>query len=291
MKIAIVGDIHLTDIKPRNRKDDFNQALYDKLAYVFKTNEVILCLGDLFDKGKVSENIIYETLTFLLEKEKEGKQFYTLVGNHDLYKYNLDYTKDSSIGLIDLIYYHVLNRRLILEGSLVIDNQKITAIPFLLEKPDLSIYQDSNEILLGHYYYDQKFEKDLSYHYEDLVDTKAKALFLGHDHKTYPEILIEGTRLLRCGALCRRTHPEAKRTVYYYQLETTTGAISLEHIPTNRDAFVEQAKVVVIDKPTLKKPEAKNQIKLSEALKVLDAKESVVNKIREKYQQIGIQFK
>lgn len=102
MKFLFVGDLHLRGTNPRNRIDDYKEAVKAKLREVFtlaKQHEVkaILCPGDIWDRPEVSIGVLVEFMNILRECPID---FYTCAGNHDIHGYNLDTYERTSLRLL-----------------------------------------------------------------------------------------------------------------------------------------------------------------------------------------------
>lgn len=246
MKVAIIGDIHFMDNSPRCRKDDYNQSLLNKISFLFKEHDIIICLGDLFDKASTSDAVLNTLFLFLYDFELRGKRFYTIYGNHDLYKYNVSLVNKTSLGLLDLFYRKQFGRSVILD-ELSIGGFTFKQLPFSMDKPSLASYK-SSDILLGHYFYQVKFDSRGSYMESDII-TEAKYLFLGHDHTIYGEMDVNGTKILRPGSLCRTTYLEVGRRVCYYSLLLVDFRLSysLLDICVDHGVFLVSNKVKVIE--------------------------------------------
>ncbi len=92
MKLVYLGDVHIRGKNPRNRTDDYKEALKTKLREIFKIAEfnkaeAILCAGDIFDRPEVTNSVLLEFAEVFMENKIP---FYTTAGNHDVYSYNLD---------------------------------------------------------------------------------------------------------------------------------------------------------------------------------------------------------
>lgn len=91
----LCGDLHLMEDTPICRTDNFQEAQWRKLTFIKQLQEEhdcpVLCAGDLLDFWKPSP--------FLLSKiiEHLPKQFYTVLGNHDLPQHSLELLEKSGI--------------------------------------------------------------------------------------------------------------------------------------------------------------------------------------------------
>jgi len=111
-------DWHLSDVPPGRRKDDYRQALLDKLAFVCglteKLNGAALCGGDVFHHKKPSHNgnslrLIIQLIGALRRFPHE--RVFGSVGNHDISYDRMDSLPRQPLGLLmEVGAYHNLNR-------------------------------------------------------------------------------------------------------------------------------------------------------------------------------------
>ncbi|WP_371366252.1 hypothetical protein SRRS_06940 [Sporomusa rhizae] len=113
MKFLFVGDLHLRGTNPRNRIDDYKEAVKAKLREVFALAvqhqvKAILCPGDIWDRPEVSIGVLVEFMQVFRECPVD---FYTCAGNHDIHGYNLDtYDRTSLRLLAELVpKFHVIH--------------------------------------------------------------------------------------------------------------------------------------------------------------------------------------
>lgn len=105
MRFIFVGDPHARGTNPRNRKDDYRQALAEKFREVFQkaaANEVeaILLAGDTFDIPDVANGVLNEFADLLNESPVH---LYTTAGNHDIPGYNIEAYANTSLRLLERI--------------------------------------------------------------------------------------------------------------------------------------------------------------------------------------------
>ena len=89
MKIAIIGDIHQSDVAPSSRTDDYKKTIFNKLEFIRdicnkKSVDVVVCLGDIFHRKNPNLNS-HEMVRTLIEifSSFDGKVL-EIPGNHDI---------------------------------------------------------------------------------------------------------------------------------------------------------------------------------------------------------------
>lgn len=97
MKFLACGDTHVTDKKPRNRKDEnYLNTVIDKMTFVFDYAEnhnvhSILYPGDVFDTPKVPHKVVDRVIDTLTSKFNPGfPRVYAVHGQHDVYYHRND---------------------------------------------------------------------------------------------------------------------------------------------------------------------------------------------------------
>jgi DNA repair exonuclease SbcCD nuclease subunit len=111
-------DWHFSDVPPGRRKDNYRQALIEKLAYVRtlveRLNGAALCGGDVFHHKKPSHP--GNSLRLIMELYNTLKRFphncvFGSVGNHDISFDRMDSLPRQPLGLlIEVGCYHNLNK-------------------------------------------------------------------------------------------------------------------------------------------------------------------------------------
>lgn len=103
MKFLFVGDLHIRGTNPRNRTDNYMEAIKQKLYETFNLAikhdvKAILCPGDIFDRPEVSIGVLIDAMRIFRQCPVP---FYTIPGNHDIYGYNLATFERSSLRLLE----------------------------------------------------------------------------------------------------------------------------------------------------------------------------------------------
>lgn len=102
-KYYFVGDLHLHDVNPRSRIDNYPIALLDKLKNIFhnaKINDIkaIFFLGDIFHKPS---GLSTRYLNSVIETFQQSPcPCYTIIGNHDIPFNRVEDVDNTSLGIL-----------------------------------------------------------------------------------------------------------------------------------------------------------------------------------------------
>lgn len=230
MKLLFFGDPHIRGTNPRNRKDDYKEALKEKLREIFslakyKDVKAIICPGDVFDRPEVTNGVLLE----FAEVFKECPvPFYTTAGNHDIYGYNLDTYNRTSLRVLELIVPQL---------TVVNDRYDFIALREGETEVALSFQPYSSEIDKDGFGYSPGTEPPIGYfkihtahgmlldHDPKVFDrftlvqkvkTKADLILCGHDHTGFGVYeRADGKTFLNCGSITRlsASENEIQRTI------------------------------------------------------------------------------
>ena len=235
-KIGICIDPHITD-RHRCRKDNFLDAVLNKLDFIAKNNDYVVIPGDLFHTSS-NTNFIFYKVYKLFDKHK-GK-FIVTPGNHDLLHNNLHDLERTTIGSL------ALTGAMRLEfNNFKIDNAEFQVSHVMKDLSKIPVDSANHKILLGHNYLEMKGAEKESFTRNELRELNYKLVFLGHEHKPYEEELLGESILIRMGSLTRidtQTYNK-ERKIYYYQLDSETLEYEQKPVPCQKpsDIFTEEA--------------------------------------------------
>lgn len=219
LKFIVLGDLHLRTTNPENRIDNILEAIKSKLEFVFnyaKEHNVtaILCPGDTFDAGQVSNSTLIAAADIIL---KCPVPIITAVGNHDMFNYNINTYKRTSLYVLG----RLTNRFYVRTAD---------DFPFDFEdsqhnKARITCQELCNELDRGdgfgysipEKHYDEKVVNIRIIHsmllnhkppFEQYtlvkdVKTNADVLISGHDHTGYGVIKQNNTTFINPGSLLR----------------------------------------------------------------------------------------
>ncbi|MGP9042136.1 metallophosphoesterase family protein [Cytobacillus kochii] len=224
MKLLYFGDVHIRGKNPRNRTDDYMEALKRKLREIWKLAEynqvkAVLCPGDIFDRPEVTNSVLLE----FAEVFKECPvRIYTTPGNHDVYSYNLDTYGRTSLRILELIVPQLTVVTDPKENVLL--DEPGTAVSLSFQPYDQHIDKDGygyspgdpvEEAYMIHIAHGMLLDHDPKvfdrYTYVGTVKTEADLVLSGHDHLGFGYYeRSDGKKFLNCGAICRLSASEAE---------------------------------------------------------------------------------
>lgn len=198
-RVSFVGDVHLLETPPKSRKDDYLSSIMEKVSWVSKRSDIIIFLGDIFERSAMSISAFHKVLFMFFMLKLQGKEFYTVIGNHDVPHQNITNLPRTSLGVLNTL------RLVNILGSMRIGGVRIDTIPFgpKVEVPRLDRY-DENAILIGHCFYESRLDPKYSMTEEDASSCGYNFILLGHDHEPHTPMSI--TTTLPCDGLPEKTH-------------------------------------------------------------------------------------
>lgn len=229
-----VGDLHLNDVNPRSRIDDYSIAILDKLTYIFnlaKENniEAIFFLGDIFHKpsGLSTKYLNKVISTFQLAP----CPCYSIIGNHDIPFNKIDEVDNTSLGIL------FKSRALVhLDNYPITPNISIFGFDY---NTDISYITKPSTCSLGicishSYGEDVSFgdnEKAEYFKWSKPNESPFDVYILGHDHSYHSSKKIyNNSYLYRVGALSRVTSAssDVQRDIKILEVNIDTQNISYD---------------------------------------------------------------
>ena len=228
-RFIATGDLHFRSENPRNRKDDFAEALLTKLYEVFQIAsdneaEAIIIPGDIFDSVNIGLSTITKLAYFLKNcKDEFGIPILTICGNHDLPAGNKGALKRTPFGLLselnfilDLEEYDFGGMFNSIVSGCGFDFQTDTqdgAHQFMMGEPyaNTPVVQVVHSMLLA-----SSPSFPMRHTLINQVETDADIVISGHYHEGFGIIRRkDGKLFINPGALCRlsASKAEMERTV------------------------------------------------------------------------------
>lgn len=218
MRLVYLTDTHIQSGSPDNRKDNFLETLYEKLAEVvsicrqLKTDFVIHG-GDVFDNPR-PDHLSLELFQWFLKEL--NLPVYCVAGNHDLINQNLESLENTALGYL----YRKRFIKLFMPGEKVYLNDGFS----VLQITGQHFYGGMDRLKNSRDYMVKKMECDLAIHVvhgmllpkafsdkvpctliSEISGTEADFTLGAHAHLGYHEI-TENRFFLNPGALSRLTN-------------------------------------------------------------------------------------
>ena len=224
MKLAIVGDPHVIDLKPRCRKDNYFDVVLGKIETVLTENDIVIFLGDIFSHPTVP--FLHLNRIIELFAKYRHKQIISIVGNHDVYSYNIGSLPKTTLGLLDTIGLVDVKTAGFDAGGLHFE-----VVPLSMDLSLLPV--DTNKsVLLGHCFFENNLDPKYSITEADILRLNYRYIFLGHDHSPYETKKIGESYLIRPGSLTRyEADPyNLKRIPGYIQINLNLGGMEYKYL-------------------------------------------------------------
>lgn len=224
VNLVFTTDWHFSDVPPGRRRDDYRQALLDKLTFVRglteKMNGAALCGGDVFHIKKPNHNgnsfrLIIELIGALRRFPHEC--VFGSVGNHDISYDRMDSLPRQPLGLlIEVGAYHNLNRE-----SVIFTNQdesvkvSVETFPFAGGEETIQHIMNAGPRMPGityrvgivHAYGHPGDAADMfgtrTIGYNELEDNDFDMLLWGHDHSRHGIDEVGKTTHINLGSMAR----------------------------------------------------------------------------------------
>lgn len=222
----LTADWHLMETKPVCRTDDFWTAQWEKVDFISDLQKQYDCpvihAGDLYEYWKPSPFLLSETIRHL------PKQFYTVLGNHDLPQHNLSLVEKS--GVYTLAQAGILT---ILPGA------HWGQLPLSASSSLYNMLVWHNMTYIGKIPYPGCLDPDAVKLLKQYPDYDL--ILTGHNHQAFTAEL-DRRLLVNPGSLTRHTtiQTDFEPRVYLYYAESNTvkpiylpikeGVISREHL-------------------------------------------------------------
>lgn len=241
--IAFCGDIHADSTSPSSRIDDIQETLSKKLndmltkciSYKVK---YLFFEGDIFNKIQCTHECVNRLGEDLLKFKSKGIGLFTILGNHDIVRNNLDNMVKAPIQTLfnfGVLTHISLNKRVVINRDIL-----ITPVDYT-EYPTIADNRFKVNILLAHMFYNQSELMGDERHNlsrEVMGSLGYTVAFLGHDHEEYPVDKTGKTYVVRSGSLLRGTShsynftrkPKFVVVTDIYNIcEDTLKGVELEH--------------------------------------------------------------
>lgn len=258
-KYYFVGDIHLHDVNPRSRIDNYPQALLDKLKDVFNKASLnnikaIFFLGDIFHKPS---GLSTRYLNNVIETFQQSPcPCYTIIGNHDIPFNRVEDVDNTSLGILfkSKALQH-LNKYDVAPGISIFGYDYNTDITYIEKPSDCKL-----GICLSHSYGEDVAFGDPEGKAEYFKWSKPNnnpfdVYILGHDHSSHDLIKVYDGKswVARFGALARVTSAssDTQREINILEIDFNEEncTFNINNVKINYTPAVECFSQQSLDKP------------------------------------------
>ena len=269
MNFAVVGDVHIADVAPSTRKDDYKNVVLGKLRYIIdyvndRNKETpgfyaaILLLGDLFHKKIPFHNSHSMLAQLIKEFERASCAIFIVPGNHDIHGNMSTFANQPLNVLVQAGVITLLDGKepfLFDDGDIKISLNGVPFSPLLDNKGAANLYNlshnDSADFKISMFHQmilpnDKKFFNDYI-NFEDLKDINCDMVLCGHYHEGYnpPVQSDHGKYFVNGGSITRGTAEQSNfdKSPRFLSLEIKNNgsvvptmlvsSIDIPHVPAN----------------------------------------------------------
>ena len=233
MKLILISDLHLLNVKPIARIDNLIKTQFDKfdfvLEYASKNNCTILQAGDFFDKPR-SWYLLPKVIEIL---KQYSVPIFSVVGQHDQYMYSKEYLSATSIGVLEKAKLITL---LSSKPIYITDDVDLYGcnygeeIPKVIDKKNKNILVIHAPIAEKSLFINQDYIKAKTFINEN---KDYKIIFCGDIHRSFCLGAPGGRTILNTGPMIRKTADKYNfsHKPYFYVYDTDTDKIRAIDIP------------------------------------------------------------
>ncbi|WP_054251933.1 metallophosphoesterase family protein [Neofamilia massiliensis] len=271
MKLLFFTDTHIRPSNPRNRLDNFYESVLKKLEEIrdyANSHDIdyVIHGGDIFDRPDCP---IKATSQVGLILASFKMPIYIVVGNHDIFGYNLDTLDRSMLGLLtsfgilklidkDGELLEKKGQRVLLLGKNFSADLDTSKDNYILKDSDIKYQADKIINVVHGFLTDRPFIKYVDHTLVgEIVDTKADLTLSGHYHTGFPIQKIDGKIFANPGSIVRITNSlaEIKRRPKFLEIEVTKDDVEV------REIYLKSAKAgeEVLDRSKLIEDQYKDQ--------------------------------
>lgn len=212
-----MGYLFLLDIhfgkKCNFRIDDIDETIKYKMDYVLRyalehNIKNIFIAGDIYENSSINRKSFMNSIKIFNRFKENGINVYSIFGNHDEYRYNLEYRDYTPLS--DLISLNLVKHL----NEFIDEKENVYIKGFDYISKDLISYIGSKknnknkkytEIVVAHSFYNNELMGGKEHNITDeiLEHNSIDYIVLGHDHTKYKDVKVNNTTILRCGSLVR----------------------------------------------------------------------------------------
>lgn len=232
-KFLFYTDLHLHNVAPRHRKDEYSQSILEKLAEIYATGksrgvDFVVFGGDFFDVHRMySYDVISDAMTTICSS---GLETYAIVGQHDLKGYNLDTYAKSTLAFLErhCQSWHTLWKEHEIGDIVLFPCHANGSIEGTLKKP---ISSNKVPVLIAHLLlYDQP-SKFSTISTSSVGDNPFALILSGDLHCGFEAHDINGTVFCNPGAVARKATSDNREVKCLIVEVDSAGGVSIESVP------------------------------------------------------------
>lgn len=221
--IITASDIHIGDINPRSRIDDFKETILGKIEQIRKEcikrdADAFIIAGDLFNFKNPNKNT-HGLVRELIELFKKFKcPIYMIPGNHDLTGNNLESLKEQPLGVlfasgtvINLAEEKLSKKGHRGLGESTLPKVSLVGIPYMedLDISSITLPPKENciaQICVLHLYAGPQAGvvfKERLYGYDEIASLESNVFVIGHYHVDQGIQVLNDKHFINLGAITR----------------------------------------------------------------------------------------
>jgi DNA repair exonuclease SbcCD nuclease subunit len=242
--LGFCGDLHADSCGPESRIDDYLDTVVGKLNSIYescieKKVKALLFTGDIFSRISVPHECVNVIGNAFMRFKRAEIQTFTILGNHDIVRNNLDRIERSPIST--LFTFNALTE-LNLKNRIVVNKKLLITSVNYTEPPLPADPRAKYNLLLAHMFYKASELFGAGVHNieeKDLINWGYDCIVLGHDHTEYPIMRVGKTDIIRPGSVMRATAHDYnfQRIPVFYILKNPS-----EYSVTNFEKVIIKAK-------------------------------------------------
>lgn len=246
MKLLYFTDAHIRATSPIGRLDNFYQTVLEKLTEIrdyANDNQIDFVIhgGDLFDRP---DSAIQPTSNVGKILASFEMPLYTVIGNHDIYGYNVDTVDRSMVGLLTSLG---VIKRIPKEGIMLKkDDTKVLLMGvdysgdldqdpqnYIIKEEDIEGDPDRVINVVHGFLLDKPFVKGVPHVLiGEIIDTAADITLAGHYHSGFLTQEYEGKYFINPGSIVRisRSKKEVNRKPKFLIIDIDKDDIHIEEL-------------------------------------------------------------
>ena len=227
MKLVILGDLHIRSSNPENRIDNYKEAMFNKIKYIYECGDVLLKErefvslqpGDFFDNPVQSNAMLTDCFSLF-----EHANLHSIYGQHDL-----KFRNKGNTALDVLIAGGIVKNS---EQTTLSESVFLYSCSYNETIPEIKT-KGFNILMIHKMIVEEKlWEGQVEYEWANTIlrRTKFDLIVSGDNHQSF-FVEHKGRHLINCGSLMRTTKAQINHKPCYVVYNTDTMKYSIKYIP------------------------------------------------------------